>query len=174
LENKLADPLLVTVLEIGHILTAIGWLGAGLLSGFVIGPGLQKLSAPARLEFVVKVIPKMLRYIMGMIVGTFVFGLLLLYFWLDGDFSLMSSSSTFGAVLSAGIAIAVIAAVLAFTVIFPSFNKMVSIADGVLKSGGQPPPPELAKYAERARISALAGVLLLLIVVAMMVTAGFY
>jgi len=170
----LADPLLVTVLAIGHILSAIGWLGAGLLSGFIIGPGLQTLSAPSRLEFVVKVIPKMLRYIKGMVVGTFVFGLLLLYFRFDGDFALMSPSTTFGAALSTGVAIAVIAAVLAFTVIFPSFNKMVSIAKGVLTNGGQPPPPEMTKYAERARISSMVGVLLLLIVVVMMVAAGFY
>jgi uncharacterized membrane protein len=170
----LADPLLVTVLAIGHVVSAIGWLGASLLSVVIIGPGLQTLSAPSRLEFVVKIIPKMLRYISGMIVGTFLFGLLLLYFSLDGDFALMSPATTFGASLSAGVAIGVITAVLAFAVIFPSFSKTVSIAEGVLKSAGQPPPPEMAKYADRARVSSMAGMFLLLIVVAMMVTAGFY
>jgi uncharacterized membrane protein len=170
----LADPLVVTVLAYGHILSAIGWLGGNLLTAFVIGPGLQTLSAPARLEFLAKLIPKVNRYVLGMVAGTFIFGILLLYFVIGGDFSMLSPSTTFGAAISAGTALAVITAILGVTVIFPSFNKMASIAEGVLKSGGQPPPPEMLKYAKRARVSSMTGVVLLLLVLVMMVAAGFY
>jgi uncharacterized membrane protein len=170
----LSDPLVLTILAYGHILSAIGWLGAGLLNAFVLGPGLQNLSAPSRLEFVAKLIPKILRYTMGMIAGTFIFGLLLLYEFIGGDFSMMSPSTTFGAAISGGIAIAVITAILAVTVVFPSFRKMASMAGDMLKSSGQAPPPEMAKYARRARVSSMLGVVLLLLVVVMMVAAGFY
>lgn len=170
----MSNPLLITVLAIGHVLSAIGWLGGSLLTGFVIAPSLQGLTAPARLEFLAKVNPKIVRYIEGMILGTFLFGLLLLYFVVDGDFSRLSPSTTFGASLSAGISIAVITAIMAFTVGFPSFGKMSSIAEQVLQSGGQPPSPEMMKYAQRARISSMIGALLLLVVVVLMVTAGFY
>lgn len=145
-----------------------------MLTGFVVGPGLQKLSPPSRLEFTARLIPKILRYMMGMIAGTFVFGLLLLYYMTGGDLSMLSPSTTFGAAISAGIAIAVITAILAFTVIFPSFYKMASIAEGVLKSSGQPPPPEMMKYAKRAEMGSMTGALLLLLVLVMMVSAGFY
>lgn len=170
----MADPVVLTVLAFGHVLSAVGWLGGSLLTGFVIGPGLQKLSPPSRLEFTDKLIPKILRYVMGMIAGTFFFGLLLLYYMTGGDFSMLSPSTTFGAAMSVGIGIAVITAILAFTVVIPSFYKMASIAEGVLKSGGQPPPPEMMKYARRAKIGSETGSLLLLLVLVMMVAAGFY
>lgn len=170
----MAAPWVVDVLAIGHVVSAIGWLGAGLLSGFVIGPGLQRLSPASRLEFIVKVIPRMLSYMRGMIVGTFVFGLLLLYFRFNGNFSVLSPSTVLGAALSAGIGIAVITAVLAFAFVYPAFNRMVSIANGMLKNAGSPAPPEMAKYATRARVGSMAAALLLVVAAALMVTTGFY
>jgi len=169
----LANTALITLLAYGHILSAVGWLGGGLLTGFVVGPGLQKMSAPARFEFLAKVIPKMIRYVGGMIGGTFIFGLFLLYFFVDGDFSRLSPSTPFGAAMSAGIALAVLTAVIAAAVTFPSFGRMSRIAGELLKSGQQP-PPELMKYAARARMGSVAGAVLLLVVLATMVTAGFY
>lgn len=170
----LADPLVLTVLAYGHVLSAVGWLGGSLLTAFIIGPSLQSLSAPARLEFLAKVIPRIIRYVGATIGGTFIFGLLLLYYVLGGDFAMMSPSTTYGAALSAGITLAVITAIFAGAVVFPAFSKMAKMADGVLKSGGQPPPPEMMKYANRARIGSAIGAVLLLIVLALMVTAGFY
>lgn len=144
-----------------------------MLMGFVIGPGLQKLTAPSRLEFTARLIPKILGYVRGMIAGTFIFGLLLLYYITGGDFSMLSPSTTFGVMISTGMAIAVFTAVLAIVVIFPSFNSMASLAEGMLKSSGQPPPPDMMKYAKRAKVSSEVGSILLLVLV-MMVSAGFY
>jgi len=58
-------------------------------------------------------------------------------------------------------------------VVIPSFRTMASIAGDVLKSGGQPPPPDLMKYAKRAMISSMTATVLLLAIV-MKVAAGFY
>ena len=166
--------MLITVLAYGHILSAVGWLGGALFLTFVLGPGLQKLSAPSRLEFLAKLIPKILRYLLGMIASTLVFGLLLLYFFIGGDFSMLSPSTTFGVTISTGIALALVAAAIGVGITIPSFNKAVAIAEGLLKSGQQPPPPELMKYSKRARMGSVAAVILLLVVLVMMVSSAFY
>jgi len=170
----LANPILVTILAYAHVLSAVGWLGGGLLTAFVVGPGLQKVSAPSRLEFMARVMPGILRYILGMIVGTLLFGLLLLYFMVNGDFSALSPSTPFGIAISTGMTLAVVTAIVGVTVMVPSFRRVISIAEQVLKSGQQPPPPELMKYSKRARMGSIAGVVLLLLVLLLMVSAGFY
>ena len=169
----LADPVLLTVLAYAHILSAVGWLGGGLLTAFVVGPSLQSLAPGSRLEFMAKVMPRIIRYVEGMVAGTLLFGLLLLYFLVDGDFSALSPSTSFGAAISAGMVMAVLTTALVFTVTVPSFNKVVKIAGELLKSGGQP-PPEFQKYARRARLGSVAGAVLLVLVLACMVAAGSY
>lgn len=170
----MADPALLTVLAYAHVLSAVGWLGGALLTAFVLGPGLRKTSAPTRLEFTAKLMPKIIRYISGMIAGTLVFGLLLLYFFVGGDFSRLSPSTTFGVAISGGMLLAVVTVVIALTVTIPSFRKMIAIAEELLKSGQQPPPPEMMKYSKRAEMGAAVGAVLLLVVLVMMVAAGFY
>ncbi len=170
----MADPVLLTVLAYAHVLSAIGWLGGVLLTTFVVGPGLQTVSAPSRLEFMAKVMPKILRYIMMMIASTLVFGLLFLYFFIGGDFSRLAPSTPFGIAISAGMVVAVITALLGVGMVIPSFRKVIAIADQMLKSGQTPPPPELMKYSKRARLGSIAATSLLLLVLVMMVTAAFY
>jgi hypothetical protein len=170
----MADPVIVTVLAYGHILSAMGWLGGALLTTFVISPKLQAVTAQTRLEFLAKVMPSMVRFVIGMIIGTFLFGLLLLYTLLGGDMSMMAPSTPFGLAISTGVALAVVAGIVGFAVSVPSFRKIISIADGMLKSGQTPPPPELAKYSKRARAGSLAVAVLLLLTLVMMVAAGFY
>lgn len=65
-------------------------------------------------------------------------------------------------------------AVLVFTVTVPSFHKVIWMADELLKTGGQAPPPDFAKFANRARMGSIVGSVLLLLVLACMVAAGFY
>jgi uncharacterized membrane protein len=166
----LVDPAVLTVLAFGHILSAVGWLGGGLITAFVVGPGLQTMSAPSRLEFTSRVNPKLVRYMGGMIGGTFIFGLLLLYY--GGYYTNMSPSTANGVALSGGVALALVAAVIAMVFTFPAFRKIASMAEASLKSGQ--PAPEMMKYARRARSGALAGSALLVLVLVLMVTAGFY
>jgi len=161
------------LLAYAHVLSAVGWLGAGIFIGSVLGPNLQRLSPPARLEFMAKVNTKITSFFSGAVLSTLIFGWLLLYFIVDGDFSRLSPSTTFGATISTGTVLALAAAILAFSTTFPAFKKVGAIAEETLK-GGQQPPPELAKYSKRARTGSVAGAILLLIVLALMVAAGFY
>jgi uncharacterized membrane protein len=167
----MAPAALLAILAFGHVLAAIGWLGGGILTGLVLAPNLRKLPPSAGLEFNAKVLPPIIRFVQAAIGSTFLFGILLLYFYYDGNFSAMSTT-TQGEELATGVVLALAAAGVAFSVTFPSFNKVVKIAKGLLQGGGQP-PPELMKYGKRARMGSIAGVVLLLIVLATMVSAGF-
>jgi uncharacterized membrane protein len=150
----------------------MGWLGGGILTTFVLGPSLRKMPPAAGLEFNAKVLPRILRFVQMMIGGTLVFGVLLLYAFYGGDFSMLSASSQ-GMELAGGAVLALLTAVVAFSVTFPSFKKVVEIANRLLQGGQQQPPPELMKYGKRARMGSRVGVVLLLIALAMMVSAGF-
>lgn len=167
---------LVTVLAYGHIISAMGWLGGGILTSLVLAPNLAQLSPPSRLEFNSKVLPKIVRAVSAFIGMTFVFGFLLLYFFQDGaygGFSVLSSGSTQGMILSVGIALALIAGIVGWGVVVPSFGKIAAISKAALAEQ-KPPGPEIMKYGGRAKKGSLVGLVLLVVVLAMMVTSGFY
>lgn len=167
----MADPNLLAVLAYGHVLSAMVWLGGGILTGFFIGPSLRKLSPPSALEFNAKVLPKILVLFQVAILTTVAFGLLLLYVFKDGDLSFLMNS-TQGYVLSTGILIAAIAAAVGGSVALPSFRKVVKLSAEALASG-KPPSQDLMKYGNRARVSSTATLLMLFLVLAMMVVSGF-
>ena len=152
-------------------MSAIGWLGGGILTTFVLGPNVKKLAPAAALEFNAKVLPRIVRFVQMMIGTTFLFGLLLLYAVSDGDFTWLSTSPQ-GLELSEGIGLALVTSVVVFAVTVPSFKQVSKLAAAAL-AAGQPPAPEMMKYAMRARKGSLAGVGLLLIVLSLMVAAGF-
>jgi uncharacterized membrane protein len=164
--------ILLVIFEFGHILSATGWLGGGILTVFVLGPNVARLPPPASLAFNAKVLPKVVRFVEMMIASTLLFGLLLLYAWTGGDMSYLTNT-TEGMTLSAGISLALVAAIIAAGVTIPSFNKISRIANQLLEGGLQAPPPELKKYGMRARRGSLVALALLLIVLAAMVSAGF-
>ncbi|MGP8124460.1 MAG: hypothetical protein ACLQEQ_01115 [Nitrososphaerales archaeon] len=168
----MASAALLAILAYGHVLSAMGWLGGGILTTFVIGPNLRKLPSAASLEFNAKVLPRIIRFVQAMIGSTFLFGILLLYYYYNGSFSPLSTSSQ-GMELSLGIILALLTAVVVWTVTVPSFQKVIKIANDLLQGGQQAPPPDLAKYGRRARMGSLVGILLLLIVLATMISAGF-
>jgi uncharacterized membrane protein len=147
------------------------WLGGGLLTGFVIGPSLRSMSPPASLEFNAKVLPKIIRFVEMAVISTYAFGILLLYFFQDGDMSWLMNS-TQGYIISTGVLLAVVAGILGFAYTIPSFNRISKLSSEAIQSG-KPPSPEMMKYGKRARIGSMTGVVLLLIVLAMMVISGF-
>ncbi|MBI3840344.1 MAG: hypothetical protein HY297_00035 [Thaumarchaeota archaeon] len=168
----MVSSILIAVLAYGHILSAVGWLGGGLLITFIIGPNVRKLAPAASLEFNAKVLPKILTFVQAMIGTTFLFGLLLLYVISDGDYAWLTTSPQ-GLDVTTGIVVALITSAVVFSVTVPSFKKVIQIANSVIQGGQQAPPPELMKYAKRARQGSLIAISLLFFVLAMMVAAGF-
>jgi uncharacterized membrane protein len=169
--SELPSAVLLTVLGFGHVVSAMMWLGGGLLTAFVIGPSLRSMSPPASLEFNAKVLPKIVSFVRMAVVSTYVFGVLLLYFLYDGDMSWLMNTDQ-GYVISTGVLLALVAGILGFGFAIPAFNKVSRLSAEALQSG-KPPAPELMNYGRRARTGSMAVVLLLLVVLAMMVTSGF-
>ncbi len=141
-----------------------------MIFGIVIGPSLAKMTPQGRTEFFVKVIPKFLRYVEGFAILTVVFGVITAAAFLNGDFSSVSFSTSFGRYISIGAVIALVAIGLAFTVITPTARKIVRISEGLMKTPG-PPPPELLAASKRLKVSTTVA-LVLLIIVTMFMVAG--
>ena len=163
--------LALIIFEYAHVLSAMGWLGGGLLTAFVLGPNLGKLPLPASMAFSARVLPKITRFIEMMAGSTLLFGFLMLYALTGGEGSYFATPE--GMTLSGGIALALVAAVIAVGYTIPSFNKVGAIASQFIESGEQAPPPELKKYMARARRGSTVTLVLLLVVVAAMVGAGY-
>jgi uncharacterized membrane protein len=160
------DSNILAVLLFGHILSAMGWLGGGILTTFVVGPGLRGLSPASNIEFTAKVMPKILRFVQIMIGSTLLFGVLL-YLYLGFTPSFGGANT-----LYAGIGLALVTTAIVFSLTVPSFRKVIKMAQERLDSGAQgPPPPEMMKYGKRARQGSLIGVALMLIVLATMIGA---
>lgn len=163
--------ILDTVVLWVHIFGAIGWLGAAMVFGMVIGPSLPKLSPGTRAEFMVKVTPKYVRYVEILSVITLVFGVAMVAVLADGNFSIMSPSTPFGLYISTGAILALVAEALAFTVIVPSAHKIVKLTEVMMKNPG-PPSPELIAAGKRLRIGSVIGMILLILVTVFMVAGA--
>ena len=154
-----------------HVFSAIGWLGAAMVLAMVIGPGLQKLTPQSRGEFVVTVVPRYIRYSLAFAVLTLIFGIISVAVFTNGDFSMMSPSTTFGAYISAGALLAIVALVVGLGVAIPSANKMVKILKST-PAGTGAPPPELKTASDRMRIGSTVSMALLVIVTILMVAGA--
>ncbi len=154
-----------------HIIGAIGWLGAAMVFALVIGPSLQTLSPQTRLEFVIKVLPKFLRYIEAFSILTVIFGLLAIAALFNGDLSEFSLSTPLGLYISIGAVLAVVAIGLAMAVLVPTARKLISISEGLTKTPG-PPPPELMAASQRLRVTSIAGLAILVLVTIFMVAGA--
>jgi len=156
--------IVITILAYLHIISAMGWLGGAVLFVSVVGPGLRSLSPTARLEFLSKVGPRAIRFFIGSSTATIVFGLGLLY-------AFPGASST---TISAGLTLGLIAYLVVIFVSIPSLRKADHLAKEMLASGqAGPPSPELAKELKRGGIGVATVVVLLVITLMFMVTAGF-
>ncbi|MBI3841296.1 MAG: hypothetical protein HY297_05035 [Thaumarchaeota archaeon] len=165
-------PIVITILAYLHVTSAISWMGASLFFLVVLGPGLRGLSPPASLEFMAKVGGKAVRYFMGSATATIVFGLVLLYVVIDGDFSSLGTAG-FGTTISIGFTIGFIAYLDAALLTGRKFTKANKLAIELMKNPPQGPPTELIQLMKEGGQGALIGTVLLFIAAVFMVTAGF-
>jgi hypothetical protein len=167
--------LLTVILAVLHILGAVAWLGGGILFAALIGPGLGRLTPQSSGEFFLKVVPRVIRFFQGAAAFTVLFGILLLYNITNGDVgSIAPQNSGYGFDLTFGIAFAIVAFVMAEAVAAPSMSRVVRLIQGMQESGQGPPSPDLPRAIRIASGASAASVVLLLITLAFMVSAGFY
>jgi uncharacterized membrane protein len=158
------DPVLIALLSV-HLLLALGWLGGELMTAFVIGPGVRQMSFQSRREFTAKVIPRAVRYVEWMIVGTGVTGVLLAPLT-------PSKIAANTIVVLAGIVLSLMAAAVEVLVTRPAFKRMVTLEDALQKGEQQTPHPEMDRQEKRARLGTLSGSALLVVVLVLMVISG--
>lgn len=154
-----------------HVLAGVGWLGAAMVFVMVVAPGLAGTTPQTRLEFFQKVVPRYVRYAIGFSLATLVMGVATVFVVVNGDFSLMSPSTSFGLYISGGAVLALVAAALAVAVVGPTAMKMSRIASSLVAAPG-PPPPELAALGRRLRLASTSVMVLLMVVLLFMVAAA--
>ncbi|MCI4363278.1 MAG: DUF4149 domain-containing protein [Thermoplasmata archaeon] len=160
------------ILAWGHVISAICWLGGGIVFGFVVAPALARLSPASSGEFLVKVVPSVVRFFQIFAGLTIVFGFLLLYSM--GGSSQLSQSTFYGLDLSIGIVVALAAFVVAEFVAAPLQLKAVRQVKEMLASGSHEPPAEFPRTLRLASLTARLTAVLLVLASIFMVGAGFY
>ena len=163
----MADPAVISVLAVLHILTAISWLGGVIFFLSAVGPGVASFTPSARLEFLTKVGPKQVRFFAGAATGTIVFGLALLFAAFGSEYSTWPTS------IEVGFGFGLNAYLIAIGVTVPTFQKVDRIAHQIIANPQGPPPPEFPKLLKRANMAALSGALLVLLTMIFMVGTAF-
>lgn len=165
--------LVTTVLAFAHIFSAISWLGGGLMFGFVIAPRLGKIPLAAARAFTVEVVPRVLVFFEIVAGLTILFGVGLLYSITGGDWSQLSPSTTWGFAITVGVGVAIVAFLFSVLVAVPVFKRVVAL-NRKMNPDGTNVPPELPRTVRQAGMASLVTLVLLLVTLAFMVTAGFY
>jgi uncharacterized membrane protein len=170
----MVDQLIFAALAWLHIFFAVCWLGGGTLFVFVIGPAVAKLSPPTSGEFFKKVIPKVLRFFQIMPTLTILFGLILLYVFINGDFSTLSLMNSWSLKIIIGMATGFVAFLSGEIVAVPNFQKGITMIGQPRSDGSQGPPTELLKTLKKARLASALSVILLIVTLIFMVGSAFY
>jgi len=156
-----------------HIISAIGWLGGGLMFAFVVGPGLKSLSPASSGDFLVEVIPGVVRFFQWASRLTILFGILLLYSFSNGDFGILSLSTSFGTNLTTGLSIGFIAFLTSEFVAVPTQMKAIRMLKEMLASGQHQAPADFPKTLKRGTDLSTLVVLLVILASVFMVASGF-
>ena len=156
--------IVITVLAFLHVVSAMGWLGGGVLILSAVTPGIRSMSPATLLEFSTKVGPKINRFFIGSASATIIFGLALL-----GAMGMPNINTVY-----AGAGIGLLAYLDGMLVAIRSFRKADRLAQEAIASGHTGPPPrEMLAALKRGGIGTMTGVLLLVIAAALMVASGF-
>jgi uncharacterized membrane protein len=166
--------LITAILAWLHVISAIGWLGGGIMFAFVLAPALAKLSPPSSGEFLVKVVPRVVRFFQIIAVTTILFGVLFLYNFSNGDFRILSFSSSFGADLTIGLVLGLVAFIISEFVAVPIQLKAIKMIKAMQAAGQHQPPPDFPKTLKRAADTATLTVVLLILTSVFIVASGFY
>lgn len=165
--------LLTAILAFAHVLSAMAWLGGGILFGFFVAPKLGHLPPSSSRDFFLSVVPGIARFFQAAAGATIVFGLLLLYNMTHGDLGMLGFSTAWGFDITVGMVVALLAFVVSEALAAPALVKVVRLMRSMGPNSG-PPPAELPKAIRLAGSTATLTLVLLLITLGLMVSAGFY
>lgn len=162
--------LLTAVLAYLHVVSAISWLGGGILFTFVVGPRLARMPPASTRDFLVTVVPGIARFFQVVAGLTLLFGFLLMFDMVGGDYSQFSTS--WGIAISIGLSIALVAFVISEAFAGPAFLRLAAAAEKI--TPGTPPDPGFPTRVRYASMLGLTVTVLLIATLSFMIAAGFY
>ncbi len=154
-----------------HIVGAVGWLGAAMVFGMLIGPTLPALTPASRSELVVKLFPRYIRWLQIFTLITPIFGLALALYISHGSWSVFTPTNNFGLFMSLGALLSLVAWVISFGLVAPTARRVVWHTKEMMKNQG-PPSPSLLSASTRLRMFSTTGLVVLFVIVVCMVAAA--
>lgn len=157
-----------------HVVSVIGWTGAVLTFMVSIKPSLEKFSAQANSEFVLKAMPRFVRSIQVFSVLTLIFGPLLAFTMNDGPPNVFDFVSPWSRSVTVGASLGIIMLLMVFFFLTPTAKGLVRVVSEMQKNPQLPPPAELRVLQRRMAFGTpLSAALLLLAEVFMVAAAQF-
>ena len=114
--------LVLLILHVGFI---TAWLGGGVLFISIITPGLAKISASSRREFIVAVLPRYIRFL-GLVSGGAVIAGVLLLLYITQVATSLAPSASGSQFIAVGAIIGLAALIVATAVVIPTGNRLVA------------------------------------------------
>ena len=167
-DRALADPVVITILAVLHVVSAIAWLGSVAFFISSIGPGLKTMTPGANIEFFTKVGARILRFygVAGTLTIVFGFGLLLEAFG--------ANYAAWPATLEVGFSMGLLAYLFALGVTVPAARRLDRLARQLHKEPAAGPlPAEVVQNLRRLSLGANVVAFLLTLAAVFMVVTGF-
>ena len=131
----------------------------------VMTPLMSDLSPSARAEMILKLFPKLTRYVTVFATLTLVFGLALAY-GIAGSSNMLSPANPYGLSIILGAITTLVAFGIVHAIVLPSARKMVRALQNVQ------PPADVSRLQKRMKTGATTVLVLLALALAFMVAAG--
>jgi uncharacterized membrane protein len=168
----LIDILVTGIINWFHVVSVIGWTGAVVTFIVSLQPSLAKFSPQANGEFVVKVLPRLVRSIQLFAVFTLIFGPLLAFTMNDGEPNVFNFVSPWSVFITIGAALGITMLLMVFFFLTPTASRLVRVVSALQKNPQKPSPAELKVLGKRMAIGTPLSLALLLLTEVFMVGAA--
>jgi hypothetical protein len=166
----MAIDIIFEILLIWHVGSIVAWFGAGILFISVISPSLNKMSAPARGEFVSMTLPRYLDFVTRTGASAVVAGIVL-FAYDDSVSSAMLSNSGFLSI-SIGALLGLIAFIAVLAIARPTGKKMVALMGQMAKSPSEGMAGEMASLQRKLNMGARLGIVFLSLALILMLVGA--
>ena len=157
------------LLRVGHIFSAIMWIGILFFFNFVQVPAVAKMEPAGRTNIVLNLVPRALMYFRYSALATFLFGLTYILtigtatdgYWTSARFYNILIGGTLGTIMFLNV----------WFIIWPNQKKIIA-ATGATAKEGKPAPPEQAGWARQAFLASRTNLALTVPMLFFMVAAN--
>ncbi len=164
--------MLNAVLAWVHIFASIGWMGAAMILVMVISPLMKHLSPQTRSELVLKMYPRLTRYVAAFATIALISGFVLAQSMAGGNHGVFSPSNVWGSRIIISLILATVAYLVAIGVVVRSSNAMLKLIVNMKKNPDEGTHNKLIALQKRLRFGGTTVLFLLLLTLVFMVAAA--